>query len=451
MEFGDVPFSIGEKRVLDCQHGTEYYKQRKPMGKRTRLQGSRKMGCNAHIVCRQYILYPDYGIPKKETQNKRKEREKKQESLKRLRKDLTLTPENIKTESKYHISLPTEEAHHKTHPTRGPHLMAQRVNPQISQRIMELVQEGLTNPQEVRKALNHYVRTVLCPDNPPDPDDRAYFPANRDLKNHIYKAKRAFELSKFDQHNLAKHISEWKTSYPESRHYFRPYVSAPETQTEHPQNENDEAQTGQARDFEQTLMWVHQTSWQREMLSKYGNTMTLIDATYKTTLYDLALFFITVRTNVGYIVAAEFILQTETSEQIEEALNILKSWNPDWSPRYFMSDYSEAEILAVESAFPGSHVYLCDFHREQSWERWVKDHKHGLTKDEGESLLDLLRTCANAPPPPAHEGKQQDHYYKLALANLKASDVWKENRNVQEWLISTWLSIPQVNSVVEVH
>ena len=51
--------------------------------------------------------------------------------------------------------------------------MAQRVNPQISQQIMELVQEGMTNPQEVRKALNHYVRTVLCTENPPDPDDRA--------------------------------------------------------------------------------------------------------------------------------------------------------------------------------------------------------------------------------------------------------------------------------------
>ena len=229
MEFDNVPFCIGEKRVLDCQHGSEYYKQRKPMGKRTRLQGTRKIGCNAHIIiCRQYILYPDYGIPKKESLSKKKERQRKQESLKELRRDLTLTPQNVKTEIKYHVSLPTEEAHHKTHPTRGPHLMAQRVNPQISQQIMELVQEGMTNPQEVRKALNHYVRTVLCTENPPDPDDRAYFPASRDLKNHIYKAKRAFELSKFDQHNLAKKISEWEKSYPESRHYFRPYISVPE-------------------------------------------------------------------------------------------------------------------------------------------------------------------------------------------------------------------------------
>ena len=92
---------------------------------------------------------------------------------------------------------------------------------------MELVQEGMTDPHEVRKALNHFVRTVLCTESAPDPDDRAYFPAHRDLKNHIYKAKRTIELSKFDQGNLAKKIIEWEKSYPESHHFFRPYISAP--------------------------------------------------------------------------------------------------------------------------------------------------------------------------------------------------------------------------------
>ena len=239
--------------MLGCQHGAEYYKQRKSMSKRTRLQGTRKMGCNAHIVCRQYILYPDYGIPKKETfASKRKEREMKEENLKYLRSDLKLTPQNVRTEIKYHISLPTEEAHHMTHPTRGPRLMAQRVNPNVTQKIMELVQDGMTDPHEVRKALNNYVRTVLCTENLPDPNDRAYFPAYRDLKNHIYKAKRVLELSKFDQHNLAKKISEWEKSYPESHHFFRPYIPATtESQFEFQQDDHDQAKTKD--EFEQTL------------------------------------------------------------------------------------------------------------------------------------------------------------------------------------------------------
>ena len=60
--------------------------------------------------------------------------------------------------------------------------------------------------------------------------------------------------------------------------------------------------------LQQNFLWVHQTKWQGEMLVKYGNTMTLIDATYKTTLYDVPLFFVTVHTNVGYTVVAEFIV-----------------------------------------------------------------------------------------------------------------------------------------------
>ena len=35
VDFDSIPFSVGEKRVLDCQHVGE---QRNPMGKRTQLQ-----------------------------------------------------------------------------------------------------------------------------------------------------------------------------------------------------------------------------------------------------------------------------------------------------------------------------------------------------------------------------------------------------------------------------
>ena len=123
--------------------------------------------------------------------------------------------------------------------------MAQRVNPQVTQKIKELVQEGMTNPHEIRKVLNHYVRTVLCTENPPDPDDRAYFPVHRDLKNHIYNAKL---LSKFD---LVKKISEWKTTYPDSRHFFRPYISDTKQS-----DSNDEENSNE---FEQTLQGGNRT------------------------------------------------------------------------------------------------------------------------------------------------------------------------------------------------
>ena len=72
---------------------------------------------------------------------------------------------------------------------------------------------------------------------------------------------------------------------------------------------------------------------------------------------------------------AEFIVQSESATLIEEAIKILMSWNPNWKPEYY---YSEAEIAAVETCFSGVIVYLFDFHREQAWERWTRDSKHGL-------------------------------------------------------------------------
>ena len=87
--------------------------------------------------------------------------------------------------------------------------------------------------------------------------------------------------------------------------------------------------------------------------------MSLLDATYKTTKYELPLFFLCVKTNVGYIVVADFIIQGETSEKIQEALDILKSWNPQWQPNFFMTDFSEAEIQAITVSFPSTTIYIC--------------------------------------------------------------------------------------------
>ena len=85
--------------------------------------------------------------------------------------------------------------------------------------------------------------------------------------------------------------------------------------------------------YDQSILWIHQSHWQKQLLKKYGNTVSLIDATYKTTKYDL--FFICVKTNVGYSVVAEFVVQSETAENITESLTMLKQWKPTWKPTIF--------------------------------------------------------------------------------------------------------------------
>ena len=99
--------------------------------------------------------------------------------------------------------------------------------------------------------------------------------------------------------------------------------------------------------------------WPKQLQERYGNTMSMMDATYKTMKYELALFFLCVRTNVGYSVVAEFIVQEESAEKIAEALGVIKQWNPSWNPSFFMTDYSEAELLAIEQVFPSAKSFIC--------------------------------------------------------------------------------------------
>lgn len=102
-----------------------------------------------------------------------------------------------------------------------------------------------------------------------------------------------------------------------------------------------------------TLLYVHQTTHQNHMLKRYGSYLTLMDATYKTTKYDLPLFLLAVKTNVDYQVAGVFMVQQEKAEYIVEALNVLHDWGPEWKPETVMTDNSAAEILALKTVFPG--------------------------------------------------------------------------------------------------
>jgi len=166
---------------------------------------------------------------------------------------------------------------------------------------------------------------------------------------------------------------------------------------------------------------------------------------YKATKYEIPLFFLSVKTNVGYIVVAEFIVSLESAQEIAEALSVLKDWNPKWNPAYFMTDYSEAESIAIEQIFPRAVSYICDFHREQAWERWTKNQKHSISKDDSETVLELLRDCAHATAPTPDENLPVDYYYQCALNRLKKSCAWKTHVQLQDWLTLKCLGIPEVS------
>lgn len=53
----------------------------------------------------------------------------------------------------------------------------------------------------------------------------------------------------------------------------------------------------------------------------YGNTVSLLDATYRTTKYSLPLFMVVVRTNVEYVIpVAEFVTQRMRRQKVSKRL-----------------------------------------------------------------------------------------------------------------------------------
>ena len=138
VEFGNTPFIVGDSQHLQCQFGPQYYKSKPKKEKHLRLQSTRKMGCPAHMVIKQYTLFPDYEIQQDEIEGKSKNyiRCLKEQWLQKLLSDSESGC--VKQVSRYWLSLPTIEAHEKTHTVKQAAVFSQKVNRAVAQMIAEL-------------------------------------------------------------------------------------------------------------------------------------------------------------------------------------------------------------------------------------------------------------------------------------------------------------------------
>ncbi|KAK3084295.1 hypothetical protein FSP39_011174, partial [Pinctada imbricata] len=178
--------------------------------------------------------------------------------------------------------------------------VSQSIDQQVAGKVKSLYVEGVQNVSEMERHIHTFVQKDLNI-TPLSPLNRRFNPTKKDIRNHMALAA-------------------------------------------------DELRNDAKDDF----IFIHQTLWQQQMLIKYGQDICIMDATYKTSKYALPLFFLCVPTNVGHSICASFITSRETKEAIAECLRIIKEWNIDlWKPRYFMTDYDEREINAIEETFPG--------------------------------------------------------------------------------------------------
>jgi len=161
VEFGNTPFIVGDIQHLQCQYGPQYYKSKLKKGKQLRLQSTRKIGCPAHIVVKQYIVFPGYAVHSDEINGKSKHRIRlqKEQTLQKLQNEMESG--SVKQTTRYWLSLPTLEAHEKTHPVKQAAVFSQKVNPAVAQMIAELVADGITEVNSVKKALRHRITHYL--------------------------------------------------------------------------------------------------------------------------------------------------------------------------------------------------------------------------------------------------------------------------------------------------
>ncbi|XP_077513428.1 uncharacterized protein LOC144124556 [Amblyomma americanum] len=336
---------------------------------------------------------------------------------------------NCRTEQRIYVAISPMSFHH-AHQFGEMAGFSQTVNKAVSARIQDLVCEGVTSVQEVKKCLDYYVQDVLFGGkNKPSRSCRAFFPTQEDIHNHIQAALRRDRFSSFDQENAKQLIDKYQREEPDSKFFYRQYQKKTEQINSLP---SDDVLEQMEQKCEETLLFCYQSKFMNEMLIKYGQSVSCLDATNKTTDYALPLFFIVVKTAQGYMCADVFITQFETSACVAEALEVFRQWCPDFNPQYWMIDYSQVEINALQSSFPQSQITICDFHREQAWGRWLNRSENCTVAKE--DVLFLLRRIANAT-----SEEEMNH----CINDLKASRHW-ENEKFRCYIDTHWLRVKEM-------
>ncbi|XP_033729820.1 uncharacterized protein LOC117319020 [Pecten maximus] len=410
--YDGVPFVVIGTETRECHHGPQrpHGKKRKntvndhnqaQKGRRI-LQNTKKQNCTAAVKLKKILKFPEFAMEGDDT------RWKRQKIAIDLRNEFSA--DTVK-QLKIYVSVPSVDAH-GIHPVGELAGYTIPMDKEVSMKIRSCVDEGVRNVAEMRRHLATFVETELLPQYPDImKTNRRFYPTNRDIRNSIYRCLSETRFSSNDQEDLRMSVEKWKSSQTTDNFFYRPVSS----------NESDP----------NSFLFIHQTAWQQSLLLKYGQEICLLDATYNTTVYDLPLFFLCVNTNCGFTIVGSFLVGRESRYNIQEAISIIAGWNPKWKPMHFITDNDQREIGAIENCFPECLVYICDFHREQAWDRWLKDGKHGIGNEDKSDVLSRLRCIANS---------TSEQEYEENLNQLRESSAYKCNTTLSSYLEKTWIA-----------
>ena len=103
--------------------------------------------------------------------------------------------------------------------------MSQQLDKRIIDKLKELMNEGVRDPKEMKRALERYARKELLAGEqlPPATSRRLFFPLKRDISNHMHLVAMKLPFSKIDQENISLTLSDWKKENPADHYFFQPY------------------------------------------------------------------------------------------------------------------------------------------------------------------------------------------------------------------------------------
>ncbi|KAL3204122.1 hypothetical protein MRX96_001103 [Rhipicephalus microplus] len=406
----NVPFRVVKENVKVCIFGTKYYKKTQEKKKeqssstadwqkevyekeQVNLQGTKKKGCAAAMNLKLIELYPAFQVDVPQPCGQTREGRLKADKVKELQEALDAEQQTMAKETRVYVRI-ADCSSHQNHGFEDMEAFSQNVDKSVAERIQMLAREGITSVSDVKKCLHYYVHDVLFANKEkPDSSSRAFFPTHRDISNQIQAVLKKDRFSTVDQENARILIEKIRGEQPESSVVYRPYAARSFVDS----SDSDNVEEDVASECEDTLLFCFQTKFMRSMLKNWL-----------------------------------FIIQFETAHCITEAFDVSKQWCDNWSPQYWMVDYSKAQISAIKQVFPESQISICDFHRLQAWQRWLRRKENNISNPD--EALRLMKHVASA---------SNQHDFDKVVEVLVDSEYWK-NERFRSYFEEVWLSVKEL-------
>ena len=120
-----------------------------------------------------------------------------------------------------------------------------------------------------------------------------FAPKLSDIRNQMYRATITCRLSRIDQENVSSKVDQWKSRYDLEKLYFRPHLHEDTHENDVQQNSEIDSEMKdegteesvyltrhrKSRDGK-TLLFVHQTTWQRQLLKIYADVHCMLVRRY---------------------------------------------------------------------------------------------------------------------------------------------------------------------------